>query len=227
MSNNKQYVYVFFYIKAVNRISLKESTFNVIYHQYLQWYPTKRELELFQSNQIEDIFIPRILPSNAIEILLEEEEVRDSKQPLHLLYKSNNTRDIWGKSIKVPTEEPFFAISRKYEVVISSPLQLNDYPLDIQHLHIFFEATSQSLKILPTIIYDKILVLEFGALASDPDYKFHKPVVEINEFGEYANTYSCCTITLKLERKFTGKYKYLIIIIIVYNNSNNNLISNI
>ncbi|KAJ1434166.1 hypothetical protein B484DRAFT_446830 [Ochromonadaceae sp. CCMP2298] len=121
---------------------------------------------------------------------------------LHLLVDGG--LDIWGSPVKIAGGKKMLGISRKYHVVISSCFQLREYPLDLQHLHMFFESmeTTATIQYRPALTHETCLDLEFGAIASDSDYIFHAPVVEFNAFGGYA----CCTISLKLERRFRGVF---------------------
>lgn len=201
-------VYHYYYLKAVSNVNMKENSFRVFYHQYLSWYPTDEEMATFTaakkagSSSVEGVFVPRILPSNAIEIASEEDELRGSSMALHVL--EDGGLDIWGARVKISSGKAMLGISRKYQVLLSSCFQLREFPLDLQHLHIFFESMETSATIIyrPAITYETVLDLEFGAIASDADYIFHPPVVEFNVFSEYA----CCTVTLKLERRFRGVF---------------------
>jgi hypothetical protein len=205
-------VYFYLYVKAINCINIKDSTFQVVFHQYLQWHPTAVEFEFFRSNQdtgigSESLHVPRILPSNMLELIQEEEETRGNKTAVHLLVDGG--LDVWGTKIAIKEAEkgkPLLGLSRKYQMIISAPTQLVDFPMDIQHFHMFFESmtTTEHVLYFPTIIYPRVLSLEFGAFASDPDYIFHDPVVEFAAFGESPNSYACCTVSFKLERIVAG-----------------------
>lgn len=208
-NHERSTVYMYYYIKAITNVSVKDSTFKVVYHQYLHWHPSADEYASFVAGDMEKVTVPRILPSNCLEVHAEEEEVRGNCTAVHLL--EDHGLDIWGTEMTFDTNEttrdkPLLGISRKYQVTISSGVQLQSFPVDVQHLHMFFESMQTTALVIykPTYVYSEALNLEFGAYASDPDYTFHDPVVEFNSFGDVPNAYACCTVTFKLTRIWTG-----------------------
>jgi len=203
-------VFMYLYVKAITNVSTKDSTFKLFYHQYLQWYATQAEFDKFQQGDTAEIFVPRILPTNCVEVTSEEDELRGSPTAVHLV--KDGEPDIWGEVATFATDDenvekrPLLGISRKYQVTLSSPMRLQDYPLDVQHLNVFFEAmqTTAHIIFLPSFIYSDTVNLEFGAFASDPDYKFFPPAVEFTAFGDPPSDYACCTVTFKLQRIVRG-----------------------
>jgi hypothetical protein len=200
---------MYLYVKAITNVSMKEASFVVIFHQYLQWYPSDEEYQQFKSGQ-SDFYTPRILPSNCAEVMSEEEELRGSTRAIHELHDGG--LDVWGTTMKFSEADgnvekrPLLGISRKYQIKISSYVNLHDYPMDVQHLHMFFESmqTMAHTVLLPNFVYPEVMHLEFGAYASDADYVFHEPVVEFAAFGDAPNNYACCTVTFKLQRIVAG-----------------------
>lgn len=163
---------------------MKEQTFHIQFHQYLQWTPTKEEYtEILRDPESAGVFKPHFIPSNAVSVESEVEESRGGMHALHVLLPG--MLDVWGEEAKMKENEILFGLSRKYEVTVSSPLELSRFPFDVQSLHIFFESmsTTDILILMPCTTRGEVLDLELGAMASDPDYKMHQPVVEFNAFA--------------------------------------------
>lgn len=207
---------MFIYIKAVTDIDCKNQEFHIQYHQYLQWAPTIEEYQSFKNDPsgYRPEFFPRLLPTNAKQIDVDVEETRHGdNNSLHLLTKESV--DVWGEKVqyKCPPNGDgnnfcFFAISRKVHATISSPFILHTFPFDCQSLHVFFESLStiKNVRLMPSIVKDYTMVLETGCMASAPEYNLHLPVIEFNTFAsdesEIDDSYACCTVTVKLTRRY-------------------------
>jgi len=206
---------MFIYIKAVTDIDCKNQEFHIQYHQYLQWSPTIEEYQNYiLDNNYRPEFLPKLLPTNAKEIVVDEEETRHGdSNSLHLLTK--NSVDVWGEKVQYKSPPNgdnfcFFAISRKVHATISSPFILHTFPFDCQSLHVFFESLStiKNVRLMPTIVKDCTMVLETGCMASAPEYNLHLPVIEFNTFAsdesEMDDSYACCTVSVKLTRRYNA-----------------------
>jgi len=205
-SSTKEPLYVYIYIKAISDVNMKEQKFRLVYSLYLQWHPSKRELDSYNTNQPDKITLPRILPSNMISMELEELELREGGCAVHLL--EDGGVDIWGMTVSLDDKTPLMGVARNYVAIISAPFGLNAYPFDCQSLHVFFETSKTTIQLMPTpILKQPCCMIEVGALASDPDYKIYPPVIEFNDFEAMEGStdmFACATVTLKLERISTG-----------------------
>jgi hypothetical protein len=181
-------VYLYVYVKAVSAIDCINQSFVVQFHQYLQWVPTKAEYSGFISNPVSyrPAFVPTYAPSNAREIEHVEEEVKvGQKNAIHLLM--HDSTDIWGEKVdSLENDQVLFGFSHKYRVSISCPMNLHNFPFDVQSLHIFFECLNSTNEVLlyPTLIKDSCCEMELGTMASSPEFKFHQPTIEFAAFGD-------------------------------------------
>lgn len=155
--------------------------------------------------------MPSFPPTNAIAIENEELEYRfGESNAVHILDKDNSSC-VWGERIQLPEDTILFGISRKYNAVISTQFEIQSYPFDGQHFHIFFESIQADdlLKLFPSYIYPShsCVSLEIGTFGYDPEYDFCSiaPVIEFNSFSDPPNQkYSSCTLTIKCVRKWEG-----------------------
>jgi hypothetical protein len=181
-------VYMYLYIKAITCMNCVDQSFVIQFHQYFQWVPKKEEHEGYIANPrgYKPDFMPNYPPSNAREVESEHEEFKmNQPNALHIL--TCNSSDLWGETVKnIRDDQILFGLSRKYRVSISSPMDLHNFPFDIQSLHIYFECmnSTNEVKLLPCFAKDSCCEMELGTMASSPDFVFHEPIIEFSAFGE-------------------------------------------
>lgn len=201
-------VYHYLYIKSLSDIKSKEQTFFVKFYQYLQWAPTRDELAKYTKSpehaiKHETIFITRILPSNAVETELLEVERKGNAHDVHVLRGGDEQHNIYGEKLELPSDHVLLGISRIYQCTVSCGFALEQFPFDVQSLHLFFEASGdvKNYLFLPVYGVPACVGLEIGAMANDSQFEIHPPVVEFSAFdSEDASAYACCTLTLKVRR---------------------------
>jgi len=201
-------VYHWYYVKSLAEIRSKEQTFFVKYYQYLQWAPTEKEYLAFTKNPENalkhgSIFVPIILPSNALEANLLEVERKGNLYDVHILRGGSDSYNIYGERLDIPADHLLFGISRIYQCRVSCAFSLKQFPFDMQSLHLFFEASEdvKSKIFLPVYGVADCVGLEIGAMANDSQFEIKKPVIEFSAFSsEDASSYACCTLTLKAQR---------------------------
>jgi hypothetical protein len=131
-------------------------------------------------------FLPRYPPTNALAVQAEEVEYCfEKKNPLHII--RNGGMNVWSQDVDSLQENAvYFGISRKFDCLMSCPMNFKAFPYDLQSLHVFFETnlTTAVVQLVPTLLYKATLDIEFGSLASSADFFILPPIMEFNAFGQ-------------------------------------------
>ena len=169
----------------IGDINMVNQSCRVKFHQYLQWRPTYAEYQTFLSrgNNDGDIFIPKFIPSNTLDITSEEVECRNGYNGLHLL--TNSSMDIWGEQVELQDSDISFGISMIFDLYLSAAFILHKFPFDCQSINVFFESltTTDFIVLKPYISKPNSVAFELSTMASGAEYKYHSPVVEFNAFA--------------------------------------------